>query len=128
MSKIVTKGKRVLKGDSWHDDRGELPGTPADWDPPMSEAEKHEAALSDPDCQPTPLSRPARRLARAKFIRHKLGMSQDEFARRFHIPSNLLRDWEHHRAEPDAAMLAYLLVIEREPAAVERALSTAAAE
>ena len=128
MSKIVTKGKRVLKGDVWHDDSGELPGSPADWDPPMTEAEKHEAALSDPDAQPTPSGRPARRIARAKFIRHKLGMSQEDFARRFHIPPGLLRDWEHHLAEPDAAMLAYLQVIEREPAAVERALSPVAAE
>jgi putative transcriptional regulator len=128
MSKIVTKGKRVLRDDVWHDDGGEIAGTPADWDPPMTDSEKREAALSDPDCQPTPPGRSARRIARAKFIRHKLSMSQEEFAQRFHIPPSLLRDWEHHLAEPEKAMLTYLQVIEREPETVERALSTIAAE
>lgn len=130
MSKIITKGKRVLKDDVWHDESGELPGTPADWDPPMTDAEKLAAAMSDLDCQPTPPGKLARmrRIARAKFVRHKLGMSEEEFARRFHIPLSLLRDWEHHLLEPDTAMLAYLQVIEREPDTVERALLTAAAE
>lgn len=127
MSKTVTVGKRYLKNDLWHDDRGELPGNPSDWDPPMSEEEVHEAALSDPDGQPLTaeqLSR-MRRISRAKFIRRKLGLSQEEFAQRFRIPLGTLRDWEQHRSEPDQAAQAYLLVIERNPTAVQQALEPA---
>ena len=39
MSKIATSGKRVLVGDSWHDDNGPIPVTPDEWDPPMTEEE-----------------------------------------------------------------------------------------
>jgi putative transcriptional regulator len=123
MSKIATAGRRTLKGDAWYDDNGEIPGTPAEWAPPMTEAERQVAALSDPDCQPTPAGRPARRIARAKFIRHKLGMSREQFAERFRIPLATLTDWEHYRSEPDAPTLAYLQVIERETEAVKRALA-----
>lgn len=124
MSKHRTTGKRVLKGDAWHDDNGEIPVTPDGWDPPMTDAEIHEAALTDPDNPPLTeeqLSR-MRRVSRAKFIRRQLGLSQDEFARRFRIPIGTLRDWEQHRTEPDQAARAYLAVIEREPDAVARAL------
>ena len=124
MRQTVTTGKRYLKNDLWRDDSGEIPGTPADWNPPMTEAEMHEAALSDPDGQPSTPAQLARmrRVSRAKFIRHKLGLSDEQFAARFRIPLALLRDWERHRSEPDEAALAYLQVIERETAAVERAL------
>ena len=67
-----------------------------------------------------------RRVVRAKFIRQKMGLSQEQFAERFRIPIGTLRDWEQHRAEPDQAARAYLLVIERETAAVERALAESA--
>jgi putative transcriptional regulator len=127
MSKIATVGKRRLVGDVWHDDRGEIPSSPAAWDPPMTDEEIREAALSDPDGQPSTPEQLARmrRISKAKFIRRKLGLSQEEFSRRFHIPLETLRDWEHHRSEPDEAALAYLQVIERETAAVDRALEVA---
>ncbi len=128
MRKIATTGRRVLKGNVWHDDNGEIPGSPADWSPPMTVEEKHAAAMSDPDNPPLTPEQLARfkRVPAAKRIRHKLGMSQEAFADRFHIPLGTLRDWEQHRAEPDQAARAYLQVIEREPAAVERALMQAA--
>ena len=127
MNKTVTAGKRFLENDVWHDDRGEIPGSPADWDPPMTEVEGHEAALSDPDGQPISPEQLAgfRRIPRATFIRRKLGLTREQFAERFRIPVETLQDWERHRAEPDAAMLAYLLVIEREPETVVRVLETA---
>jgi putative transcriptional regulator len=130
MKSYRTTGKRHLKGDVWHDDNGPIPDTPIEWDPPMTDEEITVAALSDPDNPPMSdeqLSR-MRRVSRAKFIRHKLGMSREDFANRFRIPLATLHDWEHHRSQPDAAMLAYLAVIEREPEAVERALSAVAAE
>jgi len=56
-------------------------------------------------------------------VRQRSGLSQSEFAHRYRIPLDTLRDWERGEREPDAAALAYLRVIDREPAAVDRALS-----
>jgi len=90
----------------------------------LSDEEIHAAALSDPDAQPLTQERLAymKRTPRAKIIRRALGLSQEEFARRFHIPIGTLRDWEQGRKEPDTAARAYLTVIGRNPQAVEAAL------
>nr|WP_288006543.1 helix-turn-helix domain-containing protein [Acidiphilium sp.] len=61
----------------------------------------------------------------ARLIRHRLGISQAEFAVRYHVPVGTLRDWEQGRKQPDAPALAYLRVIAREPAIVARALVAA---
>jgi putative transcriptional regulator len=55
-------------------------------------------------------------------IRKKLKLSQAEFAARFGIAPGTLRDWEQRRKAPDGAARVLLMVIDREPAAVERAL------
>ena len=81
-------------------------------------------ALTDPDNPPsTPeqLGR-ARRVSLAKFVRIKLGLSQEQFAERFGIPIGTLRDWEQHRTKPDAAAESYLKVIAKNPKAVMKAL------
>jgi putative transcriptional regulator len=57
-----------------------------------------------------------------KAIRTKLGLSQEEFARRFSFTVARIRDWEQGRSKPDGAARAYLMVIARERKAVERAL------
>lgn len=90
----------------------------------MTEAQRHEAALGDADAQPvTPDNvRLMRRTPQVKVIRRALGLSQEEFAARFHIPLGTLRDWEQNRKEPDAAARAYLVVIARNPKAVSDAL------
>jgi DNA-binding transcriptional regulator YiaG len=59
----------------------------------------------------------------SRVIRMKLGLTQEEFAARHHIPLRTLRDWEQHRSEPDLATRAYLKVIDREPDMVARALA-----
>ncbi len=93
----------------------------------MTEAERHAAALSDPDAQPiTPENaRRMKRTPQVKVIRRALGLSQEDFAARFHIPLGTLRDWEQSRKEPDAAARAYLTVIARNPQAVSEALQSA---
>lgn len=93
----------------------------------MSAAEKHAAAMSDPDNRPLTEDdfRRMKRTPRAKIIRRALGISQEEFAARYHIPLGTLRDWEQGRVEPDQAARAYLTVIAREPQAVQRALGQA---
>jgi len=54
-------------------------------------------------------------------------MARREWEKEGRIPLGTLRDWEQGRREPDAAALAYLRVIEREPEAVARALAPSAA-
>ena len=124
MNKTHTTGKRILKGDVWHDENGEIPGTPHEWDPAMTDEERHTAALSDPDNPPMTGQQLAkmRRISPAKFVRRKLCMSQEQFAERYQIPIGTLRDWEQGRKEPDASAKAYLRVIAREPDMVRKAL------
>lgn len=64
-----------------------------------------------------------KRTPQVKIIRRALGISQEEFAARFHIPIGTLRDWEQGRVAPDPAAQAYLRVIARDPEAVRKALS-----
>ena len=91
---------------------------------PMTEAEVEAAAAADPDARPfTPeeLAK-ARRVPRTKTLRRALGLTQEEFAARYHIPIGTLRDWEQGRTEPDQPARAYLTVIARDPEGVLRAL------
>jgi putative transcriptional regulator len=57
-----------------------------------------------------------------KSIRTRLGLTQEEFAQRFCFSVNTLRHWEQGTRRPEGPTRAYLLVIERAPLAVERAL------
>jgi putative transcriptional regulator len=57
-----------------------------------------------------------------KAIRKRLGFTQAAFADRFGFSVQAVRDWEQGRSSPEGATRAYLLVIDREPEAVERAL------
>ena len=90
----------------------------------MTEAERHAAAMADPDAQPlTPEDcKRMKRTPQVKVIRRALGLSQEDFAAQFHIPIGTLRDWEQGRKEPDAAAKAYLRVIASEPETVRKAL------
>jgi putative transcriptional regulator len=58
-------------------------------------------------------------------IRKRSGLSQERFAKRFGFSAAAVRDWEQQRRRPDAAARTLLLVIDREPHAVERALKIA---
>jgi putative transcriptional regulator len=90
----------------------------------MTEEQIHATALTDPDAQPlTPKRLSAiRRTPQVRIIRRALGLSQEEFAKRFHIPLGTLRDWEQGRKDPDTAARAYLRVIGHNPTAVTEAL------
>lgn len=92
--------------------------------PHLSEAEIEAGAASDPDNPPiTPeLRKKFRRVPRVKTLRRALGLTQEEFAARYHIPLGTLRDWEQGRTEPDQPARAYLIVIARDPEGVRRAL------
>lgn len=60
-----------------------------------------------------------------RAIRTKLGLTQEEFAGRFGFSVNTLRHWEQGKRQPDGATRAYLLVIDRAPKAVQKALHAA---
>lgn len=79
----------------------------------------------NPPSTPEQLKR-MKRISLAKFIRRKLGVSQEEFAETYMIPIGTLRDWEQHRCEPDAPARAYLKVIAADPEGVARALKASA--
>src|SRR5712691_1787812 len=59
-----------------------------------------------------------------KAMRARLRMTQAEFAMRYNPNIARSRERQQGRSQPDGAVRAYLKVIEREPQAVERALST----
>ena len=110
---IGLKDKELAQG------QDEFGMTPEDWAAldKMTDDEITAAALADPDAQPTSPERLARmrRVAPAKFIRQKLGMSQERFAAAYAIPLDLLASWERHACDPSPVELAYLRAIERAP-------------
>jgi len=93
---------------------------------PMTDEEIVAAAAADPDARPMTADqlRSARRVPRVKTLRRALGLTQEEFASRYHIPLGTLRDWEQGRTEPDQPARAYLRAIAGDPAAVFRALES----
>lgn len=55
---------------------------------------------------------------RARLVRTtraKLGLSQPEFAARFHVPVGTLRDWEQARVTAPEYAIAYIRVIAAQP-------------
>lgn len=91
----------------------------------MSDQEVRAAALSDPDAQPLieADSKRMKRTSQTRIIRRALGLSQEAFAMKYHIPIGTLRDWEQGRCEPDQAAKSYLTVIAREPEMTSEALA-----
>ena len=60
-----------------------------------------------------------------RAIRAKLKMTQEDFARQFGFSVNTLRHWEQGKRIPEGPTRAYLLVIDRAPKAVTKALRAA---
>jgi putative transcriptional regulator len=92
----------------------------------MTEEEIEAGALADPDNPPMTdeeLKR-LRRIPNPKEIRHKLHMTQEQFAMQFHVPLGTLRDWEQGAKQPDTAACSYLRVIEKVPQTVMQALES----
>lgn len=91
----------------------------------MTDKQVEAGAVSDPDNPPVSEER-LRRMALARevrLVREKAGLSQPEFAARFHIGLARLRDFEQARSEPDFPMLAYLRVISDHPGVAEEVVS-----
>jgi putative transcriptional regulator len=60
-----------------------------------------------------------------RAIRTRLGLTQEAFAGQFGFSIKTLRHWEQGRRAPEGPARAYLLVIDRDPEAVLRALQAA---
>lgn len=60
-----------------------------------------------------------------RAMRKRLGLTQAAFAARFGFSTAAVRDWEQKRRRPEASARVLLTVIDREPDAVQRALSAA---
>jgi putative transcriptional regulator len=91
----------------------------------MTQKEVESAAKAERDNRPLSRADLARmkRTPQVKIIRRALGISQEDFAIRYHIPIGTLRDWEQGRTAPDQAARAYLTVIARDPESVRKALN-----
>ena len=59
-----------------------------------------------------------------RSIRERLGLSQEEFATRFHLSLRTVQEWEQRRRVPEGPARVLLQVIEREPEAAARALAS----
>jgi putative transcriptional regulator len=90
----------------------------------MTQSAIERAALADPDARPLTTAdlKHMKRTPQIKVIRRALGLTQEEFAARYHIPLGTLRDWEQGRTTPDQPTQAYLTVIARSPEGVQQAL------
>jgi putative transcriptional regulator len=123
MSKTSTTQVTVKPGEP-------LPTGDTDWEylDAMSEEDLIQAALSDPDAQPTTEEDGPRfkRVSRVKLLRQRLGMTQADFAAAYQLPLGTLRDWEQHRSSPDAPARALLRAIEQDPETMRRLLQSAA--
>ena len=58
-------------------------------------------------------------------VRHRMGLSQTQFATKFGFPPATLRNWEQGRVRPDAPTRVLLAVIAKYPESVEDVLKDA---
>jgi putative transcriptional regulator len=62
-----------------------------------------------------------------RALRLKVGMSQEQFARRYNLDLDALQNWEQGRRLPERAVLSYLRVIAADPQLAARAQEESAA-
>lgn len=60
---------------------------------------------------------------RFRILRHRLGMTQEQFANAYGIPVASLRQYEMARHMPPLAVRAYLKAIEAEPDVIRKAVA-----
>ena len=60
-----------------------------------------------------------------RAIRRKLGLTQAAFAARYGFSVGRVRDWEQGRSAIDTPSRILLVVLDKEPEAIERALNAA---
>lgn len=88
----------------------------------VSDAKAEALAVADADNPPLS-EQQLRRMALARevrLVREKTGLSQPQFAARFHIGLARLRDFEQARSEPDFVVRVFLRMIQEDPGKAER--------
>ena len=99
----------------------------ADWSKAdaLTEEEIMAAALSDPDAQPLTDDqlKQFKRGPNPRVVRARLGLTQEEFAERYHLPLGTIRDWEQGKHRPDSAARILLRLIDSDPAGIAKALA-----
>jgi putative transcriptional regulator len=95
----------------------------------VTAAEAEAQAIADVDNPPLTEQQLNRMiLARqVRRVREKTGLSQPEFAARFHIGLGRLRDYEQGRSEPDIVVRVFLQIILEDPATADRLIALVAA-
>jgi putative transcriptional regulator len=90
----------------------------------MTEEEIEANALSDPDNPPISDTELAgmRWSMNPRAVRGRQNLSQEEFAERFGLSLDDVREWERDRRDPDGVVLALMKVISRHPESVIDAL------
>jgi putative transcriptional regulator len=96
----------------------------------LTEKQVISAAKSDPDAQPLTITQ-LKKFKRVnspkeidvKSVRHKLHLSQKEFASYFGVSVRTIQEWEQHRRSPTATARNFLKVIEQAPKIVQKALA-----
>ena len=86
---------------------------------PADPDDAEDRAVSDADVKRALMGR------RIRQLRHRLGLSQAEFATRFGIPLANIRQYEIGRTMPPPAVQSYLRVIEANPDEVAQVLRVA---
>lgn len=91
-----------------------------------TDAEIEAAARADPDNPPLdPATLDRMVLGReVRRIRQASGLSQPQFAARYHIGLGRLRDYEQARSEPDFPVMAYLRLIADYPEIADALVAT----
>ena len=62
------------------------------------------------------------RNVKVRALRERLGLTQEEFARRYRFPLRSVQEWEQGRKRPAAGTMTLLLAISRNPKALAEAL------
>jgi putative transcriptional regulator len=81
------------------------------------------AAIARGDKKAAHLHVPAEIDVRA--VRHKMKLSQDDFASEFGFSVTQIRDWEQGRSRPIGGVRAYIMLIDKEGEAIRKLLSNA---
>jgi putative transcriptional regulator len=88
----------------------------------LSDTKAEAQARSDPDNPPL-TEQQLKRMALARevrLVREKTGLSQPQFAARFHISLARLRDFEQARSEPDFIVRVFFRMILEDPGRADR--------
>jgi putative transcriptional regulator len=95
----------------------------------LSDEEIERASRSDSDARPLSEDELERfqRVVDVRALRRRLGMSQERFARSFHLSVGTVRDWEQGRSVPDRPARVLLKLIERNPEIVLKTLQASLA-